>query len=215
MRLSIAYSKEKDIENFLKGQGAIDRPKPTVVEGEFNERFDEFNETNLAVFIEDYTKEEGYSAVGVIEKFKTQWSEVEGEYIKRCEDLFKEKLSLKEMTAYITLNNRCTYNIEGGYFFLSIRAQSAVGTIMHELFHFYTLKAFWETSQEVGLTDLQLNDIKESLTVMLNIEFKDLMGDSVDVGYPQHMEMREQILKLREQHLSVQEIFTKLASDIK
>ncbi len=82
---------------------------------------------------------------------------------------------------------------------------------MHELLHFYTLEAFAERTDELGLTPMQYNDIKESLTVLLNTEFKELMGDSIDNGYPQHQDMRTKILKLREKGLSVTDIFENLA----
>ena len=94
---------------------------------------------------------------------------------------------------------------------MSIRAYSVVKSIMHELLHFYTLKAFAKRSEELGLTLMQYNDVKESLTVLLNTEFKDLMGDAVDNGYPQHQNMRVQILAMQEEGLSTAEIFEKLA----
>ena len=40
------------------------------------------------------------------------------------------------------------------------------------------------------------NDVKESLTEILNLEFSDLMGGKLDSGYPQHKEMRQKIRSL-------------------
>jgi hypothetical protein len=211
MKLSIVYKKEKDIENFLKGQQSVNRQTPTTAEKKFSERFDEFNETNLSSFIDTYTTEENYDVGNVTRTFQEQWMEVEENFIKRCEEFFEISYPIESMTAYLTLNGCCTYNIQNKYFFVNIRADWAPAIIMHELLHFYTLKAFGKCSQEFELTDSQYNDIKESLTVLLNTEFKDLMGGTVDHGYPQHQDMRDEILKLREAGLSVPDIFKKLA----
>jgi hypothetical protein len=47
-----------------------------------------------------------------------------------------------------------------------------------------------------GLSKEKYNDIKESLTVILNSDFADLMEGAIDEGYPQHQEMRSEIMKL-------------------
>ena len=64
---------------------------------------------------------------------------------------------------------------------------------MHELLHFYTWHAFGKKLVDEGLSKLAYNDIKESLTELLNLEFSDLMGGKLDTGYPQHQEMRKKI----------------------
>jgi hypothetical protein len=67
---------------------------------------------------------------------------------------------------------------------------------MHELLHFYTWQVFFEELKRKGLSGLRYNDIKESLTELLNLEFSDLMGGGVDKGYGQHQEMRKKIRDL-------------------
>ncbi len=67
---------------------------------------------------------------------------------------------------------------------------------MHELLHFYTWHVFHDDFITSGKTEAQYNDIKESLTELLNIEFIDLMEGAHDDGYPQHAEMREKVKNL-------------------
>jgi hypothetical protein len=63
---------------------------------------------------------------------------------------------------------------------------------MHELWHFYTWYKFGrEVEQKIGKE--RYNDIKEALTVLLNIECSDLMADEIDRGYPQHQDLRSKI----------------------
>jgi hypothetical protein len=62
---------------------------------------------------------------------------------------------------------------------------------MHELLHFYTWHTFGKKLLDQGLLKLVYNNIKESLTEILNLEFSDLMGGKLDSGYPQHQAMRQ------------------------
>jgi hypothetical protein len=82
---------------------------------------------------------------------------------------------------------------------------------MHELWHFYTWHKFGESEQKrIGIK--KYNDIKEALTVLLNTECKDLFPEGVeDAGYPQHQEMRSEIIKLWEQNPDIDFVWNKLA----
>lgn len=213
MKLKIQYDINKDIENFMKGQKAVNRPSSTEVERVYNDRFGEFNVGNLSRFIDEYTQEENYDMPVVIDRFTQEWEKTEEEFERRSSTLFEIVYPLESITAYITINNRCTYSIEGGFFFLSVRAKSVGASIMHELFHFFTHAMYTDQLQKLKLAPSRYNEIKESLTVLLNTEFKDLMGEAVDKGYPQHKDMRAKILNLRESGCSIVEIFTALAKN--
>ncbi|HEY4501916.1 MAG TPA: hypothetical protein VJJ20_02520 [Candidatus Paceibacterota bacterium] len=66
---------------------------------------------------------------------------------------------------------------------------------MHELWHFYTWHGLG-AEQEEKLGEQRYNDLKEALTVLLNVECKDLMPDNAeDTGYPQHKNLREEMLR--------------------
>jgi hypothetical protein len=58
------------------------------------------------------------------------------------------------------------------------------------MFHTY----YQKTCEEQGLSGQQIWDIKESLTVLLNLEFDDLRFGK-DIGYPGHEELRDVIEK--------------------
>ncbi len=65
---------------------------------------------------------------------------------------------------------------------------------MHELWHWY----FWhnggqEIERKYGYAIF--NNIKESLTVLLNVEFADLLEGIIDKGYVQHQSLRRKIIK--------------------
>ena len=67
---------------------------------------------------------------------------------------------------------------------------------MHELLHFYTWYAFHDELMGHGVDEKRYNDIKESLTELLNLEFPDLMAGILDKGYPQHAKTRQKVREL-------------------
>ena len=81
---------------------------------------------------------------------------------------------------------------------------------MHELLHFYTWHAFGKKLIDEGLSRLVYNDIKESLTELLNVEFKDLLDGAVDKGYPQHQEIRAKIRNLWETEKDINKLVLNL-----
>ncbi len=83
---------------------------------------------------------------------------------------------------------------------------------MHEYWHLYTWYKFgviWEEK----LGKQKYNDIKESLTVLLNIECKDLFPENKkDIGYPQHQELREKIIKIWNETKDIDKLWVELIS---
>lgn len=131
--------------------------------------------------------------VKIVEK---RWREIELDFIKRVEKVFGISYPSPQITVYLTHNGRCTYNINENYFFVYISSEFSNNIIMHELLHFYTWHAFGQKLVDEGFSRAKYNDIKESLTELLNLEFTDLMNNKADDGYPQHKEMRAEIRKL-------------------
>ena len=84
---------------------------------------------------------------------------------------------------------------------------------MHELLHFYTWHAFGKKLLDEGLSKLAYNDIKESLTELLNLEFSDLMSGKQDTGYPQHQDMRTEIQNFWPVQKDISVLLQKLMSD--
>lgn len=87
-----------------------------------------------------------------------------------------EPFGLRNREYYnLAMNSRCTYHIPNKYIFVYHNSKSANQTIMHELFHFYTWHVFQNKLNNIVIPKEKYNDIKESLTELLNLEFSDLM----------------------------------------
>ena len=197
MKVTFDYDKNKDIWCLLtKGKSSFNSPLPTGVYKKLVETVGgNPNETSTSTFIDKYLTEHDYNVSKYTILYQSAYDIISDRFRKIAEKVFGMSLD-QEITAYLTVNNRCPYDIERKYFFVSISKNSPVSTVMHELWHFYTWYRFgisWE--EKIGKA--KYNDIKEALTVLINIECKELLPENTqDKGYPQHQELRNKIMEL-------------------
>jgi hypothetical protein len=211
MKINFQYNKEKDIWCILnKGKSSNNSQSPTKVYEELvsicgNNPTD----GDTSVFIDKYISEKNISIRDYVEQYQKDWDVISDEYQKRAEKIFG--VSIPEgVTAYLTVNNRCPYHIGSNYFFVRFPSLLTNKTIMHELWHFYTWYGLGP-DQEEKLGMEKYNDLKESLTVLLNIECGDLLPEGrQDAGYPQHKELREKIVELWSSEKDIHKLWLKL-----
>jgi len=192
MKIDFVYDIGKDVENFITTLKSVNNKEHTSFHKLYIEKYGQNFKPNLIEdFIKKYTTNLDISFILV--DIESSWQSIHDRFIERTEKIFGIKYPYEKVTAYLTTNERCSYNTKENYFFVYIQSQHPNRTIMHELFHFYTSHVFYEEMMEKGITKEKYNDIKESLTVLLNVEFSDLLNGAVDYGYPQHQEMRAKI----------------------
>ncbi len=193
-RLRFFYDLDKDVENFLKGTRSKNNPKPTKLQQAYLDMYDPtYTEERVRAFLYAHNQISGFDAQDSVQRIEQNWRKIEPAFFERVEEIFGIQYPIPEISVYLSTNGRSTYNIDGGYFFVYTEASSTNRIIMHELFHFYTQQAFRAKLEELGVGADRYNDIKESLTELLNIEFVDLMDGANDDGYPQHAEMRQAV----------------------
>jgi len=123
------------------------------------------------------------------------WREVEKEYFNRMEKIFKKKFPFKKVKAYITTSGRCPYDPDKPSFMVSLfySLPGSLNTCGHEIMHIFFHHTYWkDIEKEIGKE--KTADLKEALTVILNLEFRDLLI-ALDQGYKSHKELREFIEK--------------------
>lgn len=208
MRVTFEYNKEKDVWCLLnKGKSSNNSSSPTkVYEQLVAEYGDSPTQDETEVFIEKYATEKGIDFERCVEKYQKDWETIADEYHKRAEAVFGTKLP-NDVRAYLTVNSRCPYSIQDNMFFVSVSSTTQKETAMHELWHFYTWYGLG-TDQEERLGKAKYNDLKEALTVLLNVECKDLMIEGkTDNGYPQHAEIRQQILNFWKKEKNIHKLW--------
>lgn len=187
------YSHRKEYTNFKNTSTSINCSEPTPVFQTYLKKFKVFNEKNVVFFVKDYLRENKIEVKEVKSEIVDRWHKVSQQFFIQADKIFGRSLPAKKVTAYLTIDHRCSYNFKKNYFFVRLDSKQTNRIIMHELWHWY----FWhnggrEIMEKYGY--LIFNDIKESLTVLLNVEFVDLLNGAIDKGYSQHQLLRKKIL---------------------
>lgn len=213
MKLVFAYNKKEDIWVLLnKGKSSNNSPNPTKVYKQLIEFAGENpDENSTSEFIDNYIKDNEIDLNKCITDYQEDFNQIANEFQKIAGKVFSVSIN-ETITAYLTINSRCPYSIQKNLFFISVSNNSAIKTAMHELWHFYTWYKFGASEQErIGAK--KYNDIKEALTVLLNLECKHLLPDGIeDTGYLQHQELRNEILKLWAENPDINFVWKKLAN---
>ncbi len=149
---------------------------------------------NDAEYLKEYLSKRFYET-GKVSEFR-DWliknvnsSEIQSD----LEELMRKKFKAEDIKAYITIFGLGRYNFERNLFYIiykdpeqerKIRISNIYHELMHFLFHIY----FWEEYEKADLSEPQIHDLKESLTVLLNLILEKL-GLPPDNGYPKHQEL--------------------------
>jgi len=193
MKVNFLYDEQKDIECLLsKGGGSNNSPgqKTKTYEALLAYTTDIKNTEKVREFARLHIMENNLNLEEVKASLQKNWDMISKDFEKRAEKVFGLSI-VDDITAYLTITGRFPYSIEKKYFYVSAKRSNADATAMHELWHFYTYHKFGYTMDQIGPE--KFNDIKEALTVLLNIECPDLLNGEIDKGYPQHQELRRLI----------------------
>lgn len=100
----------------------------------------------------------------------------------------------KKYHAHLTFTRRCPFD---GNEFMFSRFGRIENTATHEIMHIEFLKAYAAYCRERGLTDSQIQHLKEILAVLLD-EDEVIRGlrSYRDPGYAKHTQLRERVLEI-------------------
>lgn len=132
----------------------------------------------------------------IVKAFNDAWEKVEKEYFKRLEKITGTKFPCKKIEGYITTAGRCPYNYnkKNPHFYIQFFSNilGGIHTAGHELMHIHLHNANWWKNVEKEIGNGKTHDLKEALTIILDIDFLDLFIIKGH-GYPNHKELRKYI----------------------
>jgi hypothetical protein len=215
MKIIFTYDENKDIECLLKkGPGSHNQP------GNRTKTYEELlaftsevsNTDKVREFVRKYIFENSIDVQDLRGELQRNWDLIAGEFERRSERIFGIRIA-DQITAYMTITGRYPYYIEdkAKFFYVPAKRTNANATTMHELLHFYTWFKFGESEPA---DPQKYNDVKESLTALLNIEFSDLMNGAVDSGYPQHARLREMAADEWKESKDINKVWNALRSSL-
>lgn len=197
--VNFVFDKEKDLYNIWRTAN----PKPD--ERDFSDilpkevikiaRGKDFVECKFEIE-KFYHKTYNNRFVGIfLEAIKKCWEVIEREYFERLSKITQKPVYIQEFTAYMTIIPKCPYSFKENWFMfgLFMSVFDVMRTSAHEIMHLQFHHYFWSDIEEKIGKNKAWN-LKEALTVLLNLEFKDLWFVT-DKGYSEHKELREFIVK--------------------
>lgn len=185
--------------------GSIPQDIKTVVnDGDSEEEI----KSNLANILDNFLKTpEALSIIKkVSDKAKSNWGKIEKKFLPallKMLDVSIEEIE-KKYYAYFTFGRRCPFSTNK---FMFSQFVSFVTHASHEIMHIEFLKKYHKYCLNKGLTETQVQHLKEILTVILNEDMKDFLSVP-DRGYDGHKKIREEILKMYKEHKKTKQIFT-------
>lgn len=129
----------------------------------------------------------------IVKSANSSWKTIEKEYFKRMDKILKRKFPNFTITGYLTSIRKCPYDYNKKKPSFKFNMFSPIPEILHtaghEIMHFYFHYYYWKyIEKEIGYE--KTGDLKEALTVLLNLEFRDLWFVE-EQGYPNHDKLRE------------------------
>lgn len=207
MKIIFKYDLKMEWENYIRIRASINHPEKPVSKFEIMATevgVDVSDKKQVLDYYKKRTDNYNIDIEKVIKDFQIKWDKIADEVESRNIKLFNTRLDLGNITAYLTIRDRCAYNIQLKYFFVCMCTDHSDRTSMHEFQHFYTHMLIYPKLENAGLNNQEQNDFKEALTFLLNIEFKDLMGDAVDEGYTKQIKIRSKFEQLWQKHPSIE-----------
>ena len=133
MNLRFEYNREKDIWCLLnKGKSSNNSSNPTSVYQELIAKVgDNPDEAATSLFIDEYLKANNLRPETFVKSYQEIFDGISADFQSVAERVFGVSLN-RDITAYLTINPRCPYNIEEGCFFVSMSKGNPALTMMHE-----------------------------------------------------------------------------------
>ena len=155
----------------------------------------------------------------VIEKemdaLKNIWRKLESRFFKRLEKITQKPIFTSNFRCYFTSGFMCPYNEKENWFMVSMwhSIPMNITTICHEILHLQFLYYYKKYCKRF-LSKKQIEDLKESLTFLLNTNFNDLIL-SRDIGYPIHKKLRLKLEKIWEKDKNFKNFLDKAIEIVK
>jgi hypothetical protein len=139
-----------------------------------------------------YKNEVMYSEMQALEK---SWGTVEKKYFDILSEITGKPIFTKKFDCYITTGFMCPDNEKEGWFMVSMwhSIPFSITTICHEIMHLQFLYYYKDYLIKSGLKKDQIENLKESLTFLLNEPEFNKVILCQDDGYPEHNELRKKL----------------------
>ncbi|MFH0856759.1 MAG: hypothetical protein V1860_02585 [bacterium] len=156
----------------------------------------------------EYKNKVMYSEMRTLEKV---WRIIERKYFKILSEIMQKLIFLDVIDCYFTTGFVCIDNGEENWFMVSMwhSIPFSITNVCHEIMHLQFLNGYKDYLKEKGLKNNQIEDIKESLTFLLNEPEFDKIILCQDAGYPEHERLRNRMKSIWQEDKNFQRFLDK------
>lgn len=135
---------------------------------------------------------------------------------RRMENVTGKKIYKNDFIWYLTTFPRMPYNYKEGTIYICCMwsIKNYMGNFLHELLHFQFIHYFTNHPSVVILNKDEFEFLKESLTFILNYEFKEFLWKE-DIWYVKHKELREKMSLYWENNKKFEDLVIYWANELK
>ncbi|TSC94534.1 MAG: hypothetical protein Athens101410_768 [Parcubacteria group bacterium Athens1014_10] len=147
-------------------------------------------------YLANFLEKEKKLIKGKIKSFSQEWNKINNTYFDKLSFVLNITIPKNNIyTAYLTNAGSCPFNVPEGWFMVRIKDEKVDAIAAHEIMHIEFVRAYGFFCKDLGLPQKRFNDLRESLTVLLNEEFEGILSRP-DYGYKEHKDLRNQIIGL-------------------
>ncbi len=152
-----------------------------------------------------------------INSLEKSWRYVEKEYFEALAGITQKPIFSKNFGCFWTTGFMCPYNQKEKWFMVSLwhSTPSSITTICHEILHLQFLYYYEDLLKKKGLKNNQIEDLKESLTFLLNEPEFDEIVLVQDGGYPEHNELRKKLKSIWQKERNFEKFLDKAIAVVK
>lgn len=223
MKINFVYDLEKDLYNYDNNYihsnfPDYGREKMDVAKHLFQsvkEKIEKAPDVEKLQVVENYLRSK-YLGKEVITQsisaLQNYWSTINDEYFERLNKYMEISKPLDEVTVYLTTLGICPYDPKHNTFFVSLYypLPQQAKTIMHESMHLVFRHNYEAYLKEKGINNQGILEITESLTVLLNWEFGDLLLLPENNNKPTTFDLQKEVVELYRQKKNFKEILDRL-----
>lgn len=204
--VTFVIDKDLDIQNQLIALDAYKRDKKRGVLLYKNNFLEELSTltskeeiiSEIEKSIEKYYKKEN-KLLSLVDDINKEWVKIEKDFINNLEIIHKFPFPHKSVKGVLSSAIRLGYNYndeKNSWFATSMQMNKfiSIDKAMHEIMHLMFHRYYDDICIKKGLTKEQMWDVKESFSVLLNIEFDNFMFLS-DIGHLHNKNIREYLEK--------------------
>lgn len=177
------------------------RDQIAQIPDELLEKIEKASFSRAQKIVEEYIKKDSkreyknrvmHSEMQALER---SWRTIEKKYFELLSKTTNKPVFTKKFTSYFTTGLMCPYDEKEMWFMVSMwhSIPFSITTICHEIMHLQFLYYYKKYLKKANLKKEQIENLKESLTFLLNEpEFKEIILCQ-DGGYPEHEELRKKL----------------------